>query len=187
MAYGVFNPTVPDSANDLLLGEGAVYKNYGELGQAALGATSGGSKLEIDRKIKEVKYDGGYGKTKNMSRYDTFEPKLTVKFLKLTYTNMVAGLPVTVSDGTDADGTYKEISFDMEIAAADVLTNVAFVGQKFDGTACSIILENALNLDKISIDFKEKDEVVSEMTYTGFYAYATPTTPPLLIKDGIPA
>ena len=38
------------------------------------------------------------------------------------------------------------------------LTNVAFVGQKFDGTACSIILENALNLDKVSIDFKEKDE-----------------------------
>jgi hypothetical protein len=185
MAVGVFSPAVPDSANSLMLGEGAIFKNYGEAGEAALGATVGGSKLEVDRKINPVKYDGSYGHTKNMKRYDTFEPKLTVKFLKLTYTNMVQGLPTTVTDGTDKDGAYKEISFDIEIAAADVLTNIAFVGQKYDGGEAVILIENALNLGKISLDFKEKNELVAEMEYTGFYGYATPTVPPLLISDEI--
>lgn len=187
MSTGVFTPAVPDSANDIMLGEGAVYKNYGVAGEAALGATSGGSKLDIDRKIKEIKYDGAYGKTKGLRRYEELIPKLSVKFLKLTYTNMVEGLPTTVTDGTDKDGTYKEISFDLNIEAADVLDNIAFVGQKLDGEECAIIIENALNIDKISIDFKEKDEVVSELVYTGFYSYSTPTTPPIVVRDNISA
>lgn len=185
MSYGVFTPTVPASANDLFLGEGAAYKNYGEAGEAALGATMGGSKLEIERKIKEVKYDGAYGKTKGMRRYEELIPKLIINFLKLSYTNLTAGLPITVSDGTDADGTYKQINFDMDYADTDVLTNVAFVGQKFDGKECDIIIENALNIDKIDLDFKPKENVSVEMTYTGFYAYATPTTPPVIVRDYI--
>ena len=185
MAYGVFSPAVPASAKDVMLGEGAVWKNKGEAGEAALGATAGGSKLEIDRKIKDIKYDGAYGQTKGMRRYEQLVPTLTVKFLKLNYTNMVAGLPTTVTDGTDADGTYKEISFDLEFVAGDVLTNVAFVGQKLDGGATTIIVENALNISKVAFDFKSKDEVSVDMEYTGFYAYATPTTPPILIQDAV--
>jgi hypothetical protein len=185
MSYGVFSPTVPALADDIMLGEGAIYKNYGEAGEAALGATAGGSKFELDTKLKEIKYDGAYGKTKGMRRMETAVPKLTVKFLKITYTNIVAGVPCTVSDGTDADGTYKEITFDLDYVAGDVLTNIAFVGQKLDGGATTIKVENALNIDKLSFDFKSKDEVSLECTYTGFYAYATPTTVPCLINDAI--
>lgn len=183
MATGVFSPTVPQSSNDIMLGEGIVYKNYGEAGEAVIGATRGGSKFEIDNSIKSAAYDGAYGNTKGLRRYERCAVKLTVNFLKLTYTNLAYGMPVTVSDGTDSDGTYKEISFDLEISSGDVLTNVAFVGKKHDGKNCIIIVENALNIDKITWDFKEKDEVVSEMIYTGFYAYATPTTPPFKIWD----
>jgi hypothetical protein len=182
MAIGVFTPTVP-SATDILLGEGIIYKNYGVAGSAIIGATRGGGKLEITKKINEMKYDGAYGLTKTLRRYDRFEVKLTVNFLKINYVNLAYGLPVTIADGTDVDGTYKKLTFDMDIVAADVLSNVAFVGQKDDGKQCIIIVDNALNIDNINMDFKEKDELTSEMTYTGFYAYATPTLPPIRILD----
>jgi len=185
MPIGVFSPAVPELAKDILLGEGIVYKNYGEEGEAIIGATRSGSKLEIDRSIKEIKFDGAYGPTKSMRRYETCVVKLIINFLKLTYTNLAYGLPVTVSDGSDKDGTYKKISFDLEIAAADVLTNVAFLGYKDNGDYCLIKVDNALNIDKIGLDFKEKDEVTSEMTYTGFYTYADPTTPPLEIREEV--
>jgi hypothetical protein len=185
MAIGVFSPVVPEKANDLLLGEGILYKNYGEAGEAIIGATRGGSKLEIERNIKQMAFDGAYGAHKGLRRYERFVAKLVINFLKLTYTNLAYGVPITVSDGTDQDGTYKKIAFDLDINASDVLTNITFVGQKHDGKYCIIKLENALNIDKIELEFKEKDEVVSEMTYTGFYSYATPTTPPLKIQDEI--
>lgn len=185
MATNTFSPAVPEKANDLLLGEGILYKNYGEEGEAIIGATRGGSKLEIDRDIPEIKYDGAYGPTKGLRRYERFVAKLVINFLKLTYTNLAYGLPVTVSDGTDADGTYKKIAFDLEISSTDVLTNITFKGQKHDGSYCIIKLENALNIDKIELEFKEKDEVISEMTYTGFYTAAAPTTPPLTIQDEV--
>jgi hypothetical protein len=185
MPTNTFNPAVPESANDILLGEGVLYKNYGEAGEAIIGATRGGSKLEIDRDIKEIAYDGAMGPTKGMRRYNRFVAKLVVNFLKLTYTNLAYGIPVTVTDGTDADGTYKKIAFDLDIVAADVLTNITFKGQKLDGEYCIIKVENALNIDNISLEFKEKDEVISEMTYTGFYTAAAPTTPPVVIQDEV--
>ncbi|RPI07216.1 MAG: hypothetical protein EHM64_00135 [Ignavibacteriae bacterium] len=182
MAIGVFSPTVPSKASDIMLGEGVIYKNYGTE-NLIIGATRGGSKLIIEKPIKEIKYDGAYGPTKQMRRVDTYLVKLVVNFLKLTYTNLAYGLPITVSDGADKDGTYKKIAFDLEIAAADVVTNITFKGLKMDGTSCLIKVLNALNIDNISLEFKEKDEVVSEMTYTGFYAAATPTDAPLEIWD----
>lgn len=180
-----FNPAVPEKSNDILLGEGVVYVNYGEAGEAIIGATRGGSKLEIDKTLKEIGYDGAYGPTKDLRRYERYVVKLIINLLKLNYTTLCYGVPVTVSDGSDIDGTYKKISFDLDFEASDVLDNVTFAGQKQDGSYCIIKVENALNIDNLSFAFNEKDELVSEMTYTGFYTYAAPTIPPLVIHDEV--
>jgi len=185
MATNTFSPAVIDKAKDLFLGEGVLYKDYGEAGQAVIGATRGGSKLEIERAIKDVEYDGSMGPTKGMRRTERFVVKLVVNFLKLTYTNLAYGLNVTVSDGSDQDGTYKKIAFNTTFASTDVLDNITFKGYKADGTYCIIKVEKALNIDNIGLEFKEKDEVVSEMTYTGFYTYSAPTTPPLKIQEEV--
>jgi len=179
---GAFSSTIPE-AGDILLGEGIVYKDYGEVSQAVIGATRGGSKLQIEKPIKVVAYDGAYGETKEMRRTELYIIRLVINFLKLSYTNLAYGLPITVTDGSDADGTYKKITFDLEIAAADVLTNITFKGKKMDGNTSLIKVLNALNINPISLEFKSKDEVVAEMTYTGFYFAATPTVPPLEIWD----
>jgi hypothetical protein len=173
MATGVFVPKVPD-AGDILLGEGVTYVNYNEVGEAIIGATQGGSKFKIEKKIINPKVDGMYGPVKGLQRAEIMIPKLTINFLKLNYTTLGYGVPSTVVD----QGNYHEFSFDLNIEAADVLTNVAFVGQKHDGKAVKIIILNALNMGDIDLDFKEKGEVACPMEYWGFYAYATATTPP---------
>jgi hypothetical protein len=182
MANGVVTPAIP-TANDVFLGEGAVYRNYGEVTQALIGATSGGSKLTISKPLHSVAIDGTYGKVKNMERTDRFEVGLTVNLLKINYTNLAYGNPITISDGADKDGTYKEITFDLDINASDVLTNVTFVGQKFDGDAVLIKVLNALCTNNLKFDFKPKSEISLEMTYNGYYTSANPTTPPLEIWD----
>lgn len=185
MSTNIFNPSVIDKANDLLLGEGVVYKDLDEVTETAIGATAGGSKLEVEWEKLQTKYDGSMGPTKGMRRTGRFVPKLTVNLLKINYTNIVYGLNVTVSDGSDQDGTYKKISFDTDFASTDVLTNIGFKGYKGNGKYCKIKVENALNINALSFEFKEKGEIKCEMVYTGFFAYSAPTTPPLSIREEV--
>jgi hypothetical protein len=182
MSYGVFSPNYVDKAKDILLGECLVYANNTST-PVLLGATSGGSKVDITKNIIDVKYDGAYGKTKGLRRVSTVDAKVTVNYLRIDYTNLTYGIPVTVSDGTDQDGTYKEIAFDLEFASGDVLDDLTLIGQYFDGQVCRIQLDNALCVDKIELDFKEKDHVTAQIVYTGFYSTSTPTTPPIHLFD----
>lgn len=179
---GVFNPNVVENASDLWLGECAVYANYTGT-PVLLGATNGGSKLDLTRTIKDVKYDGAYGKTKELKRTEKLDCKITVNFLKITYANLAYGIPITVVDGSDKDGTYKEIQFDLEMTSSDVLDDISLVGKKWDGKDGIIILENALSVDKIEFDFKSKDHLAAQIIYSGFYTYAAPSTAPLKIRD----
>ena len=183
MAQGVFTPATPEKAKDITMGEAVIYKNYGESGEAVLGATAGGTKYEPEIKFVDTKFDGAYGKTKGLKRYETYIPKLKVNYLKLTYSNLFAGLPHTVADETDANGSYKKITFDLDYEASDVLTNISVVGQKFNGDECTTIIENAVNTGDLEIAFKTKNDVDVEMEYTGFYAHGTPTTVPVHIQD----
>jgi hypothetical protein len=177
MANGVVTPVVP-LANDIKLGEGVVYINYGT-DNTILGATDGGSQFKIEKKIIDIKYDGKYGPTKGLKRVEIFIPRLIVNCLKLNYNTLGYGIPITVTDMT----TYQKITFDLNVEAEDVLTNVAFIGQAFDGKALKIIVKNALMDGDIELDFKEKASVVGQLQYSGHYAYATPTTPPFEIRD----
>lgn len=178
MASGVNTPTIPD-ADDILLGEGVVYVNYGEAGEAIIGATQSGSKFVIDVKFIDPKVDGAYGPIKGLKRVEKMVPHLIINFLKLTYVSLAYGVPCTVTD----KGDYHQIDFRLNIEAADVVKNVAFIGAKHGGKACKIIVKNALNVGNIDLNYKEKGEVTSEMDYEGLYAYATPTTPPFEIYE----
>lgn len=178
MAKGVFTPEVPID-NDILLGEGVFYADYGEVGQAVIGATRGGSKLEVERVVREMPYDGAYGQQKGLRRYERYAPKFVANLLKMTYLSLSYGVPCDTSD----EGDYHELVFRLNIEDTDYLTNIAFVGKKLDGKSCIILLYNVLNDGNISMDFKEKDEVVSEQQYAAHYDSSTPTTPPLEIRD----
>lgn len=89
MAVGVVTPTVP-VANDVIMGEFKAYVNYGLNTQTLLGATRDGCKVEIDRAINEIKYDGAYGPTLDSNgvplvRYEKLIGIITINNLYLKY------------------------------------------------------------------------------------------------------
>lgn len=178
MTQGVFTPEVPVD-DDIWLGEGIFYADYGEVGEAVIGATRGGSKVEIDKVIKEIAYDGAYGPTKDMRRYERYVPSFKVNLLKMTYESLIYAMPADSSD----EGDYHEISFRLNIEDTDYLTNITFVGKTHAGDNVIIYIYNPLNDGNITLDFKEKDELVSELQYTGHYDPSTPTTPPIEVRQ----
>lgn len=172
------SPKCPDSTN-VVLGEGKIYVNYGEAGQAELGATRGGSTFTVERDIKEVAYDGAYGKTKGKRRKLTVNPMLVVNMLELNYTNIPqAYAGMTVTD----EGAYHKIIEDIDLVDGDYLTNVAFVGERMDGKAVIIIINNALGDGNVEWALTEKEEVVAETTFSGHYDCASPTVVPYEIR-----
>ena len=182
MATGVFAPAPIQKSKYIWLNEGIIYGNYGS-DNYEIGVTRGGSNFLQTKIIKEINFDGAYGPVKGMRRCTKCEGTLEVNFLKLNYQNLAYGNSIDISDGTDKDGTYKQYDFRLNYEAADVLTNIAYVGSKHDGTNCIIYIYNALNIGGQKFNMLEKDEVVAPQMYKGFYTYAAPTTVPVEIWD----
>lgn len=116
MSTGVVTPTVP-SANDIVLGECALYGNYELPTQIALGALQGGVKCQLVRKIEDIKFDGAYGGQLDangvpLKRYREFGVKLSVETLCLKYFNnkIISDCEVNgtweAKDWTGGGGTY---------------------------------------------------------------------------------
>lgn len=84
MTKGLSTFEVP-VANDVGLGECKIYGNYELPDQHIIGATRGGVKATIERTIREMGYDGSYGPTKGLRRYDKFVAKVELQSLCLKY------------------------------------------------------------------------------------------------------
>ncbi|OGS41371.1 MAG: hypothetical protein A3K77_06350 [Euryarchaeota archaeon RBG_13_31_8] len=111
MPKGVVTPTVPD-ANDIVLGEFKVFANYELTTELELGACQGGCKVDIERVIKEIKFDGAYGPVKGLRRYESFNASVTLEMLCLKYFNekIIANCESTDTwvsqDWDETGGTY---------------------------------------------------------------------------------
>lgn len=91
MSSGVITPTIPQ-ADDIVLGECNLYANYGLPTELSLGALQGGVKLQLVRKIEDIKVDGTYGGQLDangvpLKRYREFLVKLALETLCLKYMN----------------------------------------------------------------------------------------------------
>lgn len=112
MSKGLSTFEVP-IANDIGLGECKIYGNYELPDQHIIGATRGGVKATIERAIREMPYDGSYGPTKGLRRYDKFISKVELQALCLKYqvqdtiTNMESDTTLwTSQDWGQTGGTY---------------------------------------------------------------------------------
>lgn len=97
MAKGLSNFAVP-VANDLAYGEQIIYADFELPNQHIIGATAGGVKVDLERSISEMKYDGSYGPTKGLRRYQKFLAKVTIQGLCLKY-NLADLISDMESDG----------------------------------------------------------------------------------------
>lgn len=166
----------------ILLGEGAVFLNYGETDEIAAGVVGeDGGTFSREVNLREIPYLGSRGPTKGMRRKTNAVPQFTFNALEIvnaeTLTKFFAGLSV---DNTGVD--YDVITANDDIADTDYLKNVAFVGQTQSGKEVVIIVKNALGDGNLEMSLENENEVVPEVQYTGHYDPADPKAEPFEIR-----
>lgn len=172
------SPKVNTSTNTWR-GDGILYKDYGLAGQAELGATKGDIKFDVDREFYHEDYNGMYGPTEGNHEITKEVSSMEFELLDLGYqqfTDCYAGC--AVSD----EGAYHKIVGDLAVAAGDYHDNIVWAGYRADGKYAILYLKNALGDGKISFAIKSKENVVSNVHFTGCYGTATPTVPPWEIR-----
>jgi hypothetical protein len=176
MAVGVESVSAP-TQDDIILGMGKVYVNYTNAGGVEYGSVNGGS-FTVDREVHNIEVAGQLGKIKGLNRKTMVVPKLKFDALAINYTNFPYGMGTTVTD----EGAYHKIIEDVEIADADYLTDITFVGNTQSGKGVMIIVYNALLISNTQLDFAAKKEIINGVEYEGCYLSNALTTIPYEIR-----
>jgi hypothetical protein len=177
---GVKAQTPSANTNKLVLGAGAIFFDYGEVTETAIGATRGGSTFTVEREIAEIEQDGAYGAIKGLRKKTRVQPILTVNAMELdqdSFLKYFAGMTKTTSNVN-----YDVVTEDIAIELTDYLTNIAFVGETKNGDDVVIIVKNALGDGNIELAIEDKNEIVPEVQFTGHYASDALTTVPYEIR-----
>lgn len=179
MRTGVTSTTI----SNLLIGPGLVYKGFVNPATPGtlLGATLGGNEISIEREYHAPEIDGVLGALKGSQRVIKEVPKATVKLLEITKDNLMLALAGTSSTAYGSPQTHDKITSNQsQQISTSAYTDIAIVGE-VQGKNQSIIfvIKNALPTDPITVPLGTgKDDVALQVTFTGHYDPASPTTAP---------
>ncbi|WP_223247142.1 Ig-like domain-containing protein [Lactococcus lactis] len=124
-----------------------------------LGATSDGTKVNIEQKYRKIAVDGtGHVDVQGLWVLDEAHATVGAKLKELTAENMALGLNGTKNESTDYDG-YTEIKSKRYLEEGDYIKNMAIVG-KLTGSEKPIIilLDNVLTTSAFALETKDGDE-----------------------------
>lgn len=165
-----------NTPKNVFFGAGTIHKNLiytpGESDEAGswnfadsiVGATNGGSTLNITPEFYDVPVDGANVAIKNLKVKVGETATLEVNFAELTEDLIKAS--TMASSETSADATMDVISSKADIAAGDYWTNIAFVGKTLEGKNIIAILENALCTSGLPIEGKNREGATIKATFT---------------------
>jgi len=159
----------------ILLGEGKLFADYGETGEAELGYVKGGT---FDEGIiyRPIEVDGKKGDTKGDLIVESCIPTLETVMMEVDSTNWKKAFGcINVDATTPAETT---ITRNLVVADADYLINVAFVGQTKAGKDIVVKLLNAYGKGGINLAFADKAEVEPPAMFVGNYNDEDDTTAP---------
>lgn len=177
-----------DTKKHLMLGEGAIFKNFVvgtdtyESAKAAgklLGACQGGSTFTATAQVRQIAVDGIPGKVADLEEIDSWEVSLQTTFLEVTADTIKASLGAASS--THSDG-YTNITGRVDFDSSDYFTNITFVGS-MSGSEAPIILQikNAIGDGNFSLNIQNGDEAKVPCTFQGRYTISTLSAPPFAI------
>jgi len=157
-------------ANDVLLGDGVFNINGVDVA-----LTRGGGKFVVEREYKEIEADGDMGPVKGRIRKIKAVAKLSMSILEILTTNIPKFYPaLTLS----SDATKDTITPGQDIQDSDYQNVVTWTGRTKAGKPVIITIYNAINLENIEWELKDKDEIVPELNYTATYAEGARTAEP---------
>lgn len=145
---------------NIVLGNGLFYVD-----DNLVGLTRDGGNFSVEYEYREISADGDRGPVKGRISKDGARPKMTINHLELlTDTDKFhPGLKKeTVENKTKITGTGK-------IDDEKDYHTVMFKGETKDGRAVSISIDNAINLENINFDLKDKNEIIDTVTFQSTY------------------
>ena len=184
--YSGFNDK---TAENLLLDAGAFFANFQvgtdtfETASAKLlGATRGRGKFVAKPSIRSIGVDGVKGRAKGLQVIDSWEVSLSANILEINKETLAKGLTATNAVDDSTTEGYSIITAKNYIELADYIENVTFVG-KISGSEKPVIIQiyNALNIDGLTLQTKDKDEAVIALNFVGTYDTKTLDVPPFKI------
>lgn len=147
------------------------------VGNTPIGLTRGGGSFEVETEFREVEADGDKGPVKGRQVIDRQVPKLALNALTMfTATEMKQFYPAL-------DETTGTITGTLVISDTDY-QDVKWEGKTMGGEKVTIIVENALNLETLTLTLEDKNEVVPELSFTGHYLEDDRDKPPFSVVFG---
>lgn len=143
-----------------------------------LGATRGGYAFAIEPEMRTIELDGQRGPQKGLQRKDSETATLTVNFAEQTADNlksMIPGAVVTVIGNGLTHITGGELT------PESYITNLLFTGthgvggREYPSIFC---ITGGLATEGFEISLEDKDEGITEVTFTAHYDTATADTAP---------
>lgn len=177
------------TAENLLLDAGAFFANFTvgtdtfENASAKLiGATRGGGKFTAKPNIRSIEVDGVKGRAKGLQVIDSWEVSLSANVLEINKETLAKGLTATNAVDESTTEGYAIITAKNYIELTDYIENITFIG-KISGQEKPVIIQiyNALNVEGLTLQTKDKDEAVISLNFVGSYDTTTLDTPPFKI------
>lgn len=186
----IVRPAVPKPEN-VQLGEGVLIFNFDpddwdDVGSVPFGAVRGGGSYNLTPTNKPIRFDGDRGEdTKGLKRRTEWKIQIIVNALELDHAKLQKYMPGTVE--TEAATTdvpsYKMYRPKLEFAETDYIDNLAYITETKDGDIVAYVIENVLADGPFVAALNDKDEIVSQVTFTAHFDPEDMTTIPTYIAQ----
>lgn len=176
------------SAENFIIDAGTVFTDFkfesGEFTGTPLGATRGGTQVNIELTYRKVEVDGAYVMdVKGLNVLESATASVTVTLLELTAKNMARSMnaELKAAEATDAPEGYQVITPKRYLTDSDYIENLAIVGIH-SGTKKPVIfvMDNGLVKSSMNLMMEDNNEAGLEQQITANADYAQ------LAKDEFP-
>lgn len=151
-----------------------------------VGGTQGGGGFTATPTRRNISVDGLPENVKGLDEFLYWIPTLNVKMLEQDADNLRNALAAAeIEDVLLNSVKYKRIAPRDHTEDSDYLTNVTYAGRiRGSDYPVYIVVENALNVGGLGWNFPDRQETVSDITFTGHYEISEDDTlsdPPFAI------
>ncbi len=153
----------------LLLNAAVLYKSLKYIPEekkwsgVLLGATSGGTKVNISSDYQEIEVDGAIVKVVGLTQKQGESGSIEANLVEVTEDNLKMAIVGKESE-SDIEG-YDLIETKALLEASDYIDNIAAVGTLSNGKPVIVVMENMLCTSGLEIDTKNKKNAVMKVKF----------------------
>lgn len=151
-----------EKSENIVFGKG-VFKVDDE----AIGLTRDGGTFTVEYNNRVINADGDRGTVKGRVVREEATAKIEINHLELLTSFEKLHPAMKVDNETNVG--YTTITGTGKIDDSKDYHTVSFEGETKDGREFIVTIKNAINLDNMSLEFKDKDDIVDKIAFTATY------------------